>query len=173
METKSRFFKIVEYISIAFHIIAGVVVFIFALQEFEIKPIILELLILLGCAPHFLLFISNYRRPIYLIIGLVPFVISIVAMATNCFDVDQICVIWGAIDICRGITEIYDSAPKLRKNKMELIDIAVSLGDIVIGVLLCIHVSHGLKLHLIYFAIAFLIIAIKNIVELFIIDKHE
>ena len=168
MYKSKEFTRVLTIISILFHLLVGIIVFIIAFQQFEVTPLILGLLIAVGSLPHIMLFARDVRKHSFLVIGLVALIFAIIAMASDLFSVNQVCVIWGAIDIARGVTEIIDSAPKIRKEKLELIEIAVSLGDIVIGILLCLHMEEGLQLHLIYFGIAFVIISIRYLVGLFL-----
>ena len=168
MSKSKEITRILTIISILFHLLVGIIVFIIAFQNFEVTPLILGSLIAVGSIPHIMLFVRDFKKHSFLVIGLVALIFSIIAMASDLFTVNQVCVIWGAIDIARGITEIIDSAPKVKHEKLELIEIAVSTGDIVIGILLCIHMEEGLQLHLIYFGIAFVIIAIRYIVGMFL-----
>ena len=170
---KDLFSTIVYFFSIVFYVVIGVFAIIIAHQTIPDKTALLSTLIILSSIPHFLIFLTDRSRISYLIIGFVGVAFGILFLTTEIFSDDQICMIWGVIDICRGLTEIVSIAPHIKHNKIELIEIAISLGDIVIGVLLCIHMSEGLKLHLTYLGIAFLISAVKDAVQYIVAKKNE
>ena len=167
IDKKNLFVNIIYSFSVIFYVVIGIGVLTIASYDFSERTILLSVLILLSSIPHFLLFCIN-KNYSYLVIGLVGLAFSVLFLTvheTGLFTADHICMIWGVIDICRGITEIVNTLPKVKKHKIELIEIGVSLGDIVIGTLLVIHMSDGTKLHLIYLAIAFFIIAAKTVFE--------
>jgi len=174
---KSRrftFADIVYSVLILFYIAIGAFVLAISGRDFSDKNILLGILIILSSVPHILIYIINKKKTSYLIIGLVGTAFGILFLATkDLFIDDQICMVWGCIDICRGTTEIVNIAPTVKKHKSELVEILISLGDIVVGVLLCIHMLGGIKLHLIYLGIAFLITAAKNVTELIIERRKE
>ena len=173
MKTDKNFLKFLEYLFMAFHFVVGVVVFIIAFQSYEVTTPILGALIIVGSVPHFLIYIMDPKKSAFLLIGVVGLALGLIAIISNSFDINHICILWGALDICRGLTEIYHSAPHVKHEKYELVDIAVSLGDIVIGALLIAHQAHGLKLHLIYFGIAFVIMGLRHLYVLLFIKKHD
>jgi len=174
---KSRrftFADIVYSVLILFYIAIGAFVLAISGRDFSDKNILLGILIILSSVPHILIYIINKKKTSYLIIGLVGTAFGILFLATkDLFIDDQICMVWGCIDICRGTTEIVNIAPTVKKHKSELVEIVISLGDIAVGVLLCIHMRGGIKLHLIYLGIAFLITAAKNVTELIIERRKE
>jgi len=167
-----RITKIIYVFSIVFYLTIGTIAFVFAKPENGGNIDFLATLILLSSAPHLLIYAIDRKKQTYLIIGLVGIVFGVLFLATDVFDPDSVCMVWGAIDICRGTTEIISVAPHVKKNKAELIEIAISLGDIAIGILLIIHMSNGFVLHLIYLGIEFLISGTKNIVDYFIEKKR-
>ena len=170
---KSLLNKIVYSFSLVFYLVIGVLAIIIAVNDINDGQVMLSVLILLSSVPHILIYLLDRRKLAYLIIGLVGIAFGILFLSTPAFTADQICMVWGCIDICRGVTEIINVAPTIKEDKREIVEIAISLGDIVIGTLLIIHMSNGLELHLIYLGIAFLLTALKNIVELIIeFNKH-
>ena len=166
-DKKTLFTNIVYSFSVVFYLVIGIGVFTISHFDFSDKTVLLGTLIILSSVPHILIYFANRTKKSYLVIGFVGVAFGILFLATDMFDADEICMIWGCIDICRGTTEIINVAPTVKNNKVELIEIAISVGDIVIGVLLCIHLSGGLQLHLIYLGVAFLITAVKSLSEYF------
>lgn len=173
LEKRDLLTNIVYTFSIIFYLVIGIGVLTISHFDYTERTVLLSTLIILSSVPHILIYIANRAKTSYLIIGLVGTAFGILFLCTDLFDADEICMIWGVIDICRGLTEIVNIAPTVRKHKIELIEIAISLGDIIVGTLLCIHLTHGTKLHLIYLGIAFLITAVKNITEYIFIRRKE
>lgn len=170
--------KIVYIFSIVFYLAVGsVVVGLLAAGEFKQPELILPILIILGSVPHILIFSADRTRISYLVIGLVGLSFGILFLCTkdsDLYNVDEVCMTWGVIDICRGTTEIVNIAPHLKHKKVgDIVEVAISTGDIVVGILLCIHLQEGLTLHLIYLATAFFITVIKNVVELILTRKRN
>lgn len=173
VDKKNLFSNIVYWFSAVFYLAMGVVAFTISHLDYTERIVLLSILILLSSVPHLLIYLANREKKSYLIIGLVGIAFGILFLSTDLFDADEICMIWGCIDICRGLTEIINVAPSVRKHKIEWVEIVISLGDIVVGVLLCLHLSDGLRLHLIYLGIAFVISAIKLIFEYFVQRGHK
>lgn len=173
---KKRFFtlkNVVYLFATVFYIAIAVWAFTISADDFSNKRMLLAFLIILSSVPHILIFVVNRKKISYLVIGLVGTALGIVFLTTgDLFSADQICMIWGCLDICRGTTEIINRVPEVKHYKGELFEIAISTGDIIIGVLLCIHMAHGLQLHLIYLGIAFVLSALKNINDL-ILERIE
>ena len=172
-EKKKVFSTIAYFFSIVFYIIVGILVIIISNQTIgdERLKMTLGILMLLSSVPHFLIYFIHGKLS-YFIIGIVGTAFGTMSLASDIFEPEQICMVWGCLDICRGLTEIVSIAPTLKHHKSEIIEILISTGDIVVGVLLCIHLVHGLKLHLTYLAIAFLITAVKYIVE-YVFEKRN
>ena len=173
LKQKFSFSELVYLFSIIYYLVIGIWVFCIFNQDFADNVNFFGVLIILSSVPHILIYAINQERKTYLIIGLVGLAFGILFIASDLFTPDQVCMIWGCIDICRGITEIIAIAPTLRKNKANYLEVAISVGDIVIGILLCIHLAGGLRLHLIYLAIEFVVTGIKNLVELIIERKNR
>lgn len=161
-----RFADIAYIFSIVFYLVIGLWVIIIAHQNFSHNVDFLGILIILGSVPHILFYIINRTKISYLILGLIGIAFGILFITTDIFEPDHVCMIWGCIDICRGVGEIINVAPNVKKQKEEWLEIAISVGDIVIGVLLCIHLAGGLPVHLIYFGVAFVVSGLKNSAEL-------
>lgn len=165
--------RIVYIFSLIYYLVIGVAAIVIAFVDLSDAKVALSILILLSSVPHFLIYLLDRHKLSYLIIGFVGLAFGILFLAVPAFDADQICMVWGCIDICRGLTEIINVAPTLKEDKREIIEILISIGDIVIGTLLIIHMSDGLQLHLMYLGIAFLLTAAKNVAELILEHKDE
>lgn len=169
-----RLAKILSLALVVFYVTIAIVAIVFSNTDLSDRNVLLAILILLSSVPHIALYFIHGDDASYLIIGLVGTAFGILFLAnSDSFTDDQICMIWGCIDICRGLTEIIIIAPKLKNNKTELIEIAISIGDIVIGSLLIVHMLEGIRLHLIYLSIAFFISALKNVYDFFMERKEN
>ena len=172
LKKKPTLTDIVYYCSILYHLIIGIFVLIISNRNLDDKIILLGVLIILSSVPHILIYFINKTKKTYLLIGLVGLAFGILFLSTDLFTDDQICMVWGCLDICRGLTEIATIVPEAKNNKFEIVEIFISTGDIVIGILLCIHLANGLHLHLLYLGIAFLITVLKDIVELIVVNTN-
>lgn len=173
-EKKKVIGTVAYFTSIVYYIIVGIMVLIISNQNVQEEQyqVMLGVLMLLSSVPHFLIYFINGKLS-YLVIGIVGIVFGTLCLTTEQFNPEQICMVWGCLDICRGLTEIVNIAPTLKHHKTEIVEILISTGDIVVGILLCIHLVHGLKLHLTYLSIAFLITAVKYIAEYIFIRRNE
>jgi len=175
---KKLYKKIVYIFSIFYHFAVGLtIIILLTTKDLNGLEILLPIFILLGCVPHLLIYSVDSKKTSYLIIGLVGLAFGILFLVTwesPYFSVEEICIIWGIIDICRGATEIINVLPHMikHKNNADIVEILVSTGDIVVGILLCVHTKEGLTLHLIYFAIAFFVTSAKSAIDMFI-ERHK
>lgn len=108
-----------------------------------------------------------------LIIGLIGIALGIVFIVNKDITLENMCFYWGILDIVRGALEIAHIVPQVKNNKLYIVEIVLSSGDIVLGILLCIHLSQGLQVHLTYLGIAFLVSAFNQIVNLIIRKKKR
>lgn len=168
---KNKLFQnISKLIFILYYVAIGIVILAFLNnKEFLENNRYLGFLIMAGSIPHLLIYfveggLFSKTKTSILIIGIIGFALSFVFVFSDTMTIEEICLYWGILDICRGAIEIGETLPHCKHDKLEYIEIAISIGDIVLGILLCIHLAHGLKLHLIYFAIAFFMYALKIVV---------
>lgn len=153
------------------YIAGGIVVLFLANDAREKNNFLLGTLILVSSIPHLLIFViqgglKNDRKYMYLGFAGIGIAIGIVTMFSTHLTLDKVCIMWGTFDICRSTFEIADVIPELKKHKwLELIDLAISLGEIAVAVFLIIEEFSGVKLHLVYFGITFIICGVKRIGE--------
>lgn len=153
------------------YVCVGTLVLVYANDAREKNNVILGVLILLSSLPHVLLFIlhggfKNERKYPFLMFCIIGITIGLVAIFNNSFDLNKICVIWGCFDICRSSFEIADIIPELRRYKwLELIELIISLGEIIFAILLILDEFDGIRIHLIYFGVTFIVSAVKRLVQ--------
>lgn len=81
-------------------------------------------------------------------------------------NIEQVCLIWGLLEILNGGIELGTDLREIRERPLIWVSIVISLGEIVFGTLLCIHGEHGIFVHLIYMAATFIITAGLVVLEL-------
>ena len=130
---------------------------------------------LLSGVPHIFIYIiqqgyKNFFKSSFFEFGLVAMCFGIVFM-TGQLTIELICIMWGAFDIIRGAFELKDIIPEVKKSKLEIIELFAVIGDIVLGILLCAHMVHGIPLHLIYMGLSYFLIAVKKVLEI-VLEKE-
>ena len=149
----------------------GVFVLVFANETREKNNVILGILILLSSIPHLLIFVlqgglKNGRKYSYLFFSIIGICIGLVTIFKTSISLDKVCVMWGCFDICRSSFEIADTIPEIKKHRwLELIELLISIGEIIIAILLIIDEFEGVRLHLIYFGVVFIVSAVKRILD--------
>lgn len=71
-----------------------------------------------------------------------------------------LCFLWGLLEIIKGSFDVQKSFHEIKKDKKEIARLVIALAEITFGALLCIHVEEGLKEHLIFLGITFILNAI-------------
>lgn len=166
-------------ILIVFYMIVGMVVFAFAFQDFEKEyaHVLLGVATLVSGGAHALIYLlekgyQTHKKSTYLMLSLLAVCLGIIFIFTEDLTVGQICLIWGLFDIIRSSFELKEVIPEVKENKLQIIEVFISTGDIILGVLLCIHLEHGIQLHLFYFAAAYLLSAVNVLLKI-IFEKIE
>ena len=134
-------------------------------------------LVIIGSIVHLLLYLINegYRNKVFscfLILAIIGIIIGILFFICN-FTFKTLCILWGVLDIIRGTCEIVFAAPKIKENKLQIIDIIASLIDIVLGILLCIHLNEGLHIHVIFFGVTFILCSFEYPLEVLINHRRK
>lgn len=182
--------KILSLLLVAFYLCVGVLTIIIAVApNIDKTPQMCGLLVVLSSIVHiFLYFINegykNKEKGFFLVIGIVAFSLGLIFMLSGieipgkeeevqALGIAEICLYWGILDIVRSSLEIKDIIPELKENKLNFLELAISIGDIVLGILLCIERGNGIALHLIYLGSAFILTAMKILVQIIIVKKKD
>ena len=169
--SKTKKLNILYLILFLIYVSVGTLVLVYSNDSREKNNVILGILILLSTLPHLILFIAqggfkNERKYPFLMFFAIGVTIGLVTIFKSSIELNKVCVIWGCFDICRSSYEICDVIPELKEHKwLELVEFLLSSGEIVIAILLIIDEFEGIKLHLIYFGIVFIVSAIKRIAD--------
>ena len=168
---KSKKLNILYLCLVLLYLAIGVFVLVFANETREKNNVILGVLILLSSIPHLFIFVlqgglKNNRKYPFLFFSIIGIGIGLVTIFRTSISLDKVCVIWGCFDICRSSFEIADIIPEIKEHKwLELVELLLSTGEIVIAILLIIDEFEGIRLHLIYFGVVFLVSAAKRILD--------
>lgn len=169
--------KILTLVLILFYIGVGIYTICYAFMRGTNLDVsqYLGLLVILSSVVHILLYFiqegyKNKDKMFYLILGLIGLSLGIVFLCNRTATIDEICFYWGILDIIRGSEELAHAIPDIKNNKLEIVEVVIALGDIVLGILLCVKGEAGITAHLVYLGVAFLLTAIKFVVDI-IIDR--
>lgn len=88
-------------------------------------------------------------------------------------DASVVCITYGIIDIIDGILGVVFRSLQLKGHKLALVEVALSIGDIVFGTLLVIEGLHGLRVHLIFLTITVGMYILIEVLEPYIDKSHE
>ena len=165
---KNRKINILYLALVVLYLAIGVFVLVFSNEGHEKNNTILGVL---SSIPHLLIFVlqgglkSGGKYP-YLFFSLIGISVGLAAIIDKSISLDKICVIWGCFDICRASFEISDAITEIKEHKwLELIELVISVGEIVIAVLLIIDEFEGIRVHLLYFGVVFIVSAVKRILN--------
>lgn len=146
--------------------------------DFTFTKVEIGLLFMAGAIPHLNEFIERRKhrlvRNIFLALVVIGFLFGFAMVFDKKLTFDNVCLMFGLLDICRGILEIVINGviyKKTPKNLVNFLNYGVSVGDIIFGIILSIKGAHGLVGHLLYMSFAFLVMAGLEIY--FIKKEHE
>lgn len=173
--------SILDYIFIAsliVHLLLGVLVIVLSNEVFEKDHIFIGAVLAVSGVPSLLIFFAasghkNFRKFPYLTSAIIAFVVGIIFIIFDELTLDHMLLTVGIFDIIRGLYETIDASLEIKENKLEILEIISSVGDIVFGILLCIKLSDGYKNHLIFMGVALIIVGIKFLFDLIIDLKKK
>lgn len=167
--------KILLIVTVVLLVAIGVLAIVFNNASFILSKYFLGTAIIVANLPLILIYLSHeyyreYSKIPYLVFILGSIVIGVLILLSNSLTLIAICITWGIFDIAKGAYEAFDATLELEENKFEIIEIAAAIGEIVFGILLIVHLTHGIPVHLIYLGIGSFLVAIKYTID--IIKKH-
>lgn len=155
--------NVLSLLEVVLFIAAGITVLLLRGAGVQYDRVILgTILIITGSCKFAVFFIEQaYKLPSnFLLISAILmigfgfiFLFSGTEMETLCFG-------WGIMEIALGAVEIQTSLFEVKEDKFQIVEIAIALGNIVFGVLLCVRLSNGLNGHLIFMGISFILTGI-------------
>ena len=81
-------------------------------------------------------------------------------------DMEMLCFGWGVTEIVLGLIEVYIDLLEVKEDKIAILELVVNATTIVFGALLCINLSNGLTVHLIFLGISLILLAIIAFLKL-------
>jgi len=170
-------FKVTNIILIAIYIAIGLTAIILAATEYKATKRMLGLFILSGMMPHFVGFVGNKKDrllgALFCALFLSSFVIGLIAIFAKNLTIETVCVMFGILDICRGIAEILMEIRKnfnAFKDPLMPFEMFISFGDIIFGIFLIIRKVDSIYAHIIYLGVALILMAVLRLLRLV---KHD
>ncbi len=153
-------------------------ILVFAFVPFERNNIYLGSIIIISSITHLATFFlgGGFKNKLK-IIDFVSFGLALLVSVFFYFfgfiDLEILVIVWGILDVIRNVAHIVSSVIECRENKLEIIEMAACSIEIVFSILLIFERSSGVTLHLIVMAIAYILCAIKFIIDFAIISYKE
>lgn len=158
--------QVVLFLSLfVLYLLGGIAIFCYEYLYDDKTYIGYGLLVFAGSLVHIILYFlnqgyKNKRCSYLLVLGILGAIIGILFLTTN-ISFRAVCLLWGILDIARGASEILFTIPLIKNKKIEIYDIAISIMDIIFGILLCVKLADGLHIHIIILGISFILSAFK------------
>lgn len=167
--------------AIILYLVAGIGIFFMIGKNRHENMIYLGvILVLMGAIEGLIYFSTEKRILIYchdIIIAVFEIAIGTTFIIYNkgtVLTLNGACVIWGVLEITKSLLEGMQIAQEIKHIKFHIVvDIILTLICFVFGILLCIHVEHGIMLHLYITAASLLVWALTYILRFFVFQKEE
>lgn len=149
-------------------------------QEINNWKTLIGVLIIFSSLPHLCIFviqggIKNKRIVPFFALSIFGVALGFLSIYLEKFSLDEICLSWGIFDIVRSTYEIFYAGTMLKQRKWsELVDVSISIFEIVIAIFLIIDKFEGIKLHITALMISFILYSGKLITSLILeFKKHD
>jgi len=168
---KNKNFRIAFFItSVCIYFLAGIAVIILGAVPVErTKQFIGIVSLIFGVIDIFIYIFKdgfNIKEHAYhIIIGIISICFGFIFIFNKTLTLENICFYWGVLDIISNSIEIKDCLPEIKKSKVALLTLITSIGGVVLGVLLCVHLEEGITLHMIYLGAAIILQGIEYLVN--------
>ena len=168
---------IISGLVILSYIALGVLVIVVGLATNEYEGLILGLILIISSAFRLgKFFYSRTAFDVHIIdltMGLICTALGFIFIFGE-LSLEVMCIIWGASEIINGAIEISFDVKEAHKSVLMLISVLISIGEIVFGTLLCIHLGHGILAHLIFMSVtSFLTAALLLVQTISFFKKKE
>lgn len=84
-----------------------------------------------------------------------------------------VCLSYGLIDAADGIAGTVCTAYIVDREKITIVELLISIGDIIFGTLLCAEKAEGMRAHLIFLTTTIAIYTLMDIIESFIVKQKR
>ena len=172
MKNKNLLYNILDWVGFALFLAEGAAVlslkFLYPNNEVKILGAIILIAGFAKLAVYLLVYLKHNPRSVILISAIAFIVLGFIFTFSG-YDYELLCFGWGIVDIVLGVVEIFTSAFEVKEDKMQWFEMAIALGGMIFGILLCIELAHGLNAHIIYLGISLIllgaIIAAENLIH--------
>lgn len=135
----------------------GVLVFIVCFINTTYQPLPLGILLIVSALCRLIKFLVNRHsfdvHTIDLTMGLISVALGFIFIFAHELDMKMFCIFWGIFEIVNGTIEISADVKLARLSFMYIISVLISIGEIVFGTLLIIHLEGGIFAHLLYMGV--------------------
>lgn len=152
---------ILNCLIIAIFLAAGAVILILRHFAYEYDVVLLGTILLISGAARAVVYFINkgYKHPrdITLISSIIMIGLGVVYIVSK-KDVEVLCFGWGIMEIVLGSIESYIDTLQIKdKEYIAWFELVLNVTTVVFGILLCMHLSEGLTLHIIFLGISLLL----------------
>lgn len=148
----------------------GVTIIVLGTTNDQYDNIMLGIFLLLaGFARLAIYFMTRgYAEPVnFNLLSGVAFLVFGIVFLSAPHDLEIMCFGWGIMEIIVGGAEIQSSLFTFKQDKLSILEIIISSGGIIFGVLLCVRMSEALLEHLIFMGISLILMAVLTGLRLF------
>ena len=169
MKPITIFHIVLNVIIITLFLTSGITVLLLRQFADDYNRILLGTTLLVAGIVKFIIYFLNkgYKNPrnITIITSIIMIALGIIFFASK-KEVEMLCFGWGVVEIVLGLIEVYIDILEIREDKIAILEMVINTATIVFGVLLCIKLSDGLSVHLIFLGISLILLAVIALLKL-------
>ena len=163
------------------YIALGVLVLVVCFMTRDYGTLILGIILIVSAVCRLIKFLANRHsfdvHTIDLTMGLISVALGFIFIFAHELDMKMLCIFWGLFEIVNGTIEISTDVKLAKRSVLSFISVLISIGEIVFGTLLIIHLESGIFAHLLYMGITSLLtaglLAYEFIEKIQKDEKHE
>ena len=163
------------------YIALGVLVLVVCFMTRDYGTLILGIILIVSAVCRLIKFLAHRHsfdvHTIDLTMGLISVALGFIFIFAHELDMKMLCIFWGLFEIVNGTIEISTDVKLAKRSVLSFISVLISIGEIVFGTLLIIHLESGIFAHLLYMGITSLLtaglLAYEFIEKIQKDEKHE
>jgi len=164
------------FIAAYYLILAVVLVFLLATKVVAQPNWFLGLIIVLSVIPEIALYFINYeyklkRHIVSVILIVLTVILGICFIFSTTINTETICLVWGILDILRGVNQIVHASISIKKDKSLIIKALVNVLTVVVGILLCVRLKDGVTFHLTMLGLSIILLAIYETIQFKAVER--
>ena len=121
----------------------------------------LGIILIVSAICRLIKFLANRQsfdvHTIDLTMGLISVSLGFIFIFAKELSTEMLCIFWGLFEIVNGTIEISTDVKLAHRSMLSLISVLISVGEIVFGTLLIIHLESGIFAHLLFIGITSLL----------------